>query len=108
MPSDSFDYDFSVADEQRGAKRDLLAKLEEDDFRWVMGTPKGRRFVWSLLSATGMYQTSYVAGDSGGTAFREGRRNLGLMLLAKIDQWCPENFVKMYNEHLELQNETGA
>jgi hypothetical protein len=80
------------------AQAELALQVEIDDLLWVMKHPQGRRFVWRQLSAAGLYRPSFT-GDQATTFFNEGRRALGLQLLASLDAHCPEDYMRMLQEH---------
>lgn len=73
--------------------------LAKEDLERVMSEKWGRRFVYRELARTGLYRTSYVAGDPSGMAFNEGQRNVGLMLVADIHAACPEQYSRMLAEN---------
>jgi hypothetical protein len=54
------------------------------DLKWVMGTNQGRRFVMRLFERARIYGTTYDPTSDRNSAFNEGMRNAGLMLLADI------------------------
>jgi hypothetical protein len=83
---------------EKAERQQLERQLEVDDLSWLMSDKRGRRFVWRLLSAAGVYQLSFVAGDQSVTAFREGNRNQGLQLVALVMKHCPERFSEMQKE----------
>ena len=58
----------------------------------------GREGVWDLLSRCNCYETSFVPGDPGEMAFREGRRTIGLSLIADVVRTYPEGYVLMQRE----------
>lgn len=74
-------------------------KVVQDDIRWLMGEPRGRRFMAWLMGQCGVDKLSFTGNSE--TFFREGSRNIGLMLKAKIDEVAPEMFIKMLSETLE-------
>ena len=85
--------------EQEARDRAVLADEQAAvDLVWLMGDERGRRFVWALLSAAGVFRLSYAPGDQTATAFREGARNLGLELLARIHQHCHAAYSLMVDE----------
>lgn len=85
-------------DEQRKAKAAdaIRVRREEDDFRWLMNDKRGRRIVWRLLEKTGVYRSSFTGNSE--TFFREGQRNVGLMLIEQIHALAPEAYVLMLTE----------
>lgn len=54
-------------------------QLEQEDLRAVMRTVEGRRFIRAQLARCGVWRTSFTGNSE--TFFREGQRNIGLMLL---------------------------
>lgn len=56
---------------------------ELDDLKFVMGDPRGRRFIHKLLTRSGLYRCSFN-GQSNQTIFNEGARNQGLQLLSEV------------------------
>jgi hypothetical protein len=88
----------AAARAEKALKAQLERQAEIDDLLWLMSDKRGRRFMWRLLQRTGIYQLSFVPGDSTVTAFREGNRNQGLQLLSEVMQHCPERFSVMQKE----------
>lgn len=64
----------------------------------ILATAPGRAWLFDLLSAGHMYQTSFVSGATDATAFREGERNICLKLTAQAVAVSPENFLLMLKE----------
>lgn len=75
----------------------LAREREVNDLKSVMATPNGRRFVWRLLEKTGLYKSSMTGNSQ--TFFLEGQRNIGLYLLAQINDHCLEEYVLMLGEN---------
>ena len=88
----------SKARAEKATKAQLARQTEIDDLLWLMSDKRGRRFMWRLLERAGIYQLSFVPGDPTVTAFREGRRNQGLQLVAEVMQHCPNRFSEMQKE----------
>jgi len=56
------------------------------DYRRVLlGTQEGRRVLNDILEACGVYRPSHVRGETHETARREGRREIGLMILHRMN-----------------------
>ncbi len=80
------------------AKREQLARINEaDDFKWLMGSKRGRRIVWRLLDRTGVFRLSFNT-NAMHMAFAEGNRNEGLRMLAQVHSICPELYPVMMKE----------
>lgn len=83
-------------DKQAEQKR--LKELERvTDLQWLMEHPEGRRFMWWLLERAGVYRTTFDA-NATVMAFREGHRNLGVMLEAECRTHVLERYIQMLKE----------
>lgn len=73
--------------------------LVEDSFAFVMGSEKGRRLVWHLIdTVSGALSPSFTGNSE--TFYREGRRSVGLDLMADVQRLHPELYVQMLNEQI--------
>jgi 3-oxoacyl-[acyl-carrier-protein] synthase III len=90
----------NVADPQevkKSVERALRGRdLELDDFAWVMSNERGRRFVYRYISECGVFKTSFTGNST--TFFNEGARNIGLKIMADINEACPEQYQTMLAE----------
>jgi len=94
------DLDEGASNAQELAQRRKLEDAKKtaiDDIRWLMSSPRGRRIVWWLLEIAGVYRTSYPCDAN--MPFREGARNIGLQVQARIIDHCPDAHIAMLNEH---------
>ena len=71
----------------------------EGDIKWLMSDKRGRRIMHAVLAETGLYQLSFTGNSE--TFFREGRRDVGLKLLATIERLSPDGYIKMLQERNE-------
>lgn len=55
----------------------------ESALNFMLSDPRGRQFLWEFLGTSGAFSASFT-GDPLTTAFREGKRDLGLSLLRGI------------------------
>jgi len=78
--------------------RGELKTRQDDDLRTVMGTEQGHRFIWDLLGDAGVYRTSFTGNSE--TFFNEGKRQIGLAILARITETCPGEYLKMQTENI--------
>ena len=73
-------------------------RKELEDLRWLLGHPQGRRIVTRLLDEAGVYRSSF--NHSGSVmAFNEGKRHMGLFLIAELIEASPDGFMKVLKEH---------
>lgn len=79
-------------------------RRELNDIALVMSEKAGRRFMWRMLESAGIYRQSFAL-DNAVTAFHEGQRSIGLMLLAKINLACPDKFLDMQKEAKEFEED---
>jgi hypothetical protein len=66
-------------------------------FKWLMGDARGRMLMWDRLAVAGVFHSSMAASPEL-TAFREGRRDIGLRDLGLIMRLCPEQYTRMAAE----------
>lgn len=95
--------DLSIPDDhaaraRQDAKTRARAKRSDEDFKWLLSGPRGRRIAWEQLESTGVFQSSFCA-DPHVSAFKEGQQDFGRRLLARIMGLCPELFVEMIKEN---------
>lgn len=74
----------------RGREREL------EDIRIVLGTASGRRIFWRYLEECGVFKTSFTGNST--TFFNEGQRNIGLKILADINDADPAFLMTMTKE----------
>lgn len=77
----------------------LRRKTAAEDMRWLMSGPRGRRIIHGILEAAGIWRTSFTGNSE--TYFREGMRNIGLMVLAQINDACADSYTTMMQEAKE-------
>lgn len=78
-------------------KQKLLEERQRDDLIHVMSSQQGRRVIWKLLDAAGVFRVSWT-GDNNATNFNEGRRNEGLRLFNDVMAFCPDLYMDMAKE----------
>lgn len=84
--------------------QELDRQQRESDLRTMMGSPTGRRLVKSLLLLTRTRETTFT-GDSLGSAFEEGRREVGVALERDLLGLMPDAWLQMEAEHIERVKE---
>ena len=72
---------------------------EKSDFEWLMSDPRGRRIMFDLLAFCRVFKPSYTGNSE--TFFNEGMRNVGLKYFLAVNQFCPEQYLAMTQEHNE-------
>lgn len=80
--------------------QDRLAEQAAEDLRELLAQPAGRRTLWRLLGLSGVYRLSF-SGDAAATAFNEGRRSVGLQLLADIEAAAPRAYAALRDENTQ-------
>lgn len=80
------------------AKQKVESKRDQElnDMRFVLAHPQGRRVMWRMLERCGVYRTSFTGNST--TFFNEGERNVGLKLLADIEEADLDAYIKMKRE----------
>jgi galactose-1-phosphate uridylyltransferase len=92
--------------EQEAQRDERAAKAQRDkeieDFKEVVRTKQGRRFIWRLLEEAGVYRSSFTGTSQ--TFFLEGQRNMGLLLIREIHEICPDVYTTMLKEQESNDN----
>lgn len=70
------------------------------DYQLTFDSPHGRRVLWHLMKMHGYMEPSYVPGDSHGTAFNDGSRNVLNQIFKKLKVNVVE-FEKRVSDHQE-------
>lgn len=92
-------------------KENLRVEQRVNDLLSVMEEGFGRRFVrWLIVEVAGRDRSTYLSGPTGRDSdkdFLEGSRNVGLQLLAEIQDVCPELWLQAEKEHYETLQREG-
>lgn len=86
------------ASDSQERERKLSKDTEEADFKWLMGSKRGRRIVWRLLERAGVFRSVFNT-NAMAMSFAEGHRNYGLHTLNLIQTLCPELFPALIKEN---------
>lgn len=82
------------ADEAKVRER---RRKEQDDIRWLLANPQGRRIAGRILSEAGVFRSSF--NHSGSVmAFSEGKRQIGLWLTAELLESSPDGYFKILKQ----------
>lgn len=87
---------------------DIFAEAKPPEENWrlklavtdCMRNRSGRRFVWEILSQSGLFRLSFNP-DPVTMGFNDGNRNVGLWIKTLLDQYCPNEFLTMIKEAQE-------
>jgi hypothetical protein len=86
-------------DAEAETRKRAAARADEiDDFKWLMGSKRGRRQVWRALERAGVFRTAF-SGDALSMAFAEGSKREGYYLIGQIHTSCPERYHEMVKEN---------
>ena len=84
----------------RRKRQRLLDRQADSAFARFMATADGRLWMWRRLGACGVFHSSWDP-QAARMSFNEGRRDIGLQLLADINRICPELFGQMQKENAD-------
>jgi hypothetical protein len=94
-PTDLRSHDREAEADEAVAREKRRKELE--DLKWLMAHPQGRRISARLLEKAGVHRTSF--NHSGSVmAFNEGRRDLGLFLMAELLEASPKGYFDLLKE----------
>lgn len=77
----------------------------------LMSAATGRAWMWDLLGRCGMFSTSVNVdhpNTDAVTNFREGSRNVSLMIWNDLQELCPDDTIRMQREGIEIQATRNA
>src|SRR3990167_2660998 len=80
-----------------GERAKQLRQTELRDLLHVLTDRDGRRFIWRQLAMAGVFQTSFNQNNSL-MSFNEGKRQIGLALLADLMEADPSAYMTMATE----------
>ena len=86
--------------------RATFRQEELDDIKEIASSRGGRRFLWRLFSQCNVFSTTFSS-DPYSTAFNEGQRNIGLIVLNDMMQAAPEKFVTAQRGAKEREERYG-
>jgi len=78
--------------EQRTARQKQI-----DDIKWLLAHKQGRRIVWRILEQAGVYRQTFTGNND--TFFLEGKRSIGLFVLAEVMSASVDAFNVMTKEN---------
>ena len=88
---------YDAGDEVQVKKRKTKSKIkkeqDKEDLHNILLSAGGRRFVWKLLEACGVYKISFTGNSH--TFFNEGKRQIGLGLIEEIFDASPNAYTEM-------------
>jgi hypothetical protein len=82
--------------EKAQAKEDFMREEDKLDLRHISSSPQGRRFLWRLIGECKTFEKIWDA--SAKIHFNEGRRSIGIQLLAEVMQADPKGYLLMQQE----------
>lgn len=95
---------FNAADpkavKNRARKEQIADDQAVEDLRWLLRTEVGKRVLWRQLEACAVWSTSF---NPNGQQFahNEGRRSVGVELMARIVEADPQAWIDMQQARLD-------
>jgi hypothetical protein len=87
---------------EAGDREKLLKKQETEDLKAVLSSVAGRRFLHRQLSVCGIYRTSMTGTVY--TYYNEGARQVGLNLMAEIEEADIEAYALLVRENRKVSS----
>lgn len=81
----------------------LPTVLDRDALQWILSTPQGRKTLWGILGAAGLFQQPFSP-DPAITNFNCGKLNSGLILWADCLTVDPDLTAMMIREQGNVDN----
>lgn len=95
------------AEDQRDTDEKLKLRQRRDDVQEQMSTPRGRRFVWSILTASkfeGPRETLFKT-HGGHASYMLGAYEQGRALSDEVRHLCPDHYMLMIQENTTVSKE---
>lgn len=101
MPRNDEPYDASDPEKVSARKAEVgrRAKSDEQLLSAIMDLAEGRAFIWKLLQECHIWSSTFDYDNPHGTSFREGERNIGLRLFARVSAVAAEQYQLMVKEN---------
>ena len=100
--SDTYDAGSPEQVEEARRLHKLERRKEQEDLRELLGSKQGKRVLWKILSYSQPMSQSFVPGGSKETYYyHEGRRSVGLWLIAQLSEADPLAYVNLQKENIE-------
>lgn len=80
-------------------KEKLKQESYENQLKFILQSEQGRAIIWKILGDCGIFKSSFTGSSE--TFFLEGKRSIGLSLLADLMRVDPNAFIKMQQEKRE-------
>lgn len=104
LMSESKPYVRNAANPEQVKNAEMLERHRVDseirDMAVVLNSPEGRRLVWRYLEFCSVFKSTFNHSGSI-SAFNEGMRNVGLKLMAELNEASPEAYLIMLKESKE-------
>jgi len=99
MSDKPYDSGNKIHVETKRTKRQLATDAERNRLSYIMLDPKGRAFMYELLTEAHIFRPSFNPESERVTCFKEGERNVGLRYLGRIQSDFLEEYNLMLVEH---------
>lgn len=103
----SYDSGDEAQVQKRKSKDDRRRTAEVRDLKKLLDTYEGRHWIWKLIDLSGTHGCSFVAGYPDVTAFNEGARKFGTILLNEVLTSDPNAYMIMRMEAEKRNIEFG-
>lgn len=90
---------------RRGSLDNLARRRELADVAFILSTAEGRRFYWRFISRCGVFKSSMTGNNT--TFYNEGERNIGLIMMADMNEADPTAYLKMMTESKQMEASNG-
>lgn len=100
--------DVTGNEEREAVRQDEQKRVvdqEVEDLKWLLSDKRGRRFMWRLLSVTGVFRNPFTGNSE--TFFRCGVMSVGQTYVGDINLHAPERYNQMVTEHQNYDRPTA-
>jgi hypothetical protein len=99
MPDNFYTDEINAKNKESRQEAQRRRDREIEDLRTLIKRPEGRRVLWRILETCGVFKASFSL-NSVQTGFNEGKRDVGLVLLADLNEADTHVFAQMQSEYI--------
>ncbi|MFM0151439.1 Bbp19 family protein [Paraburkholderia sediminicola] len=81
---------------ERKSKAQRIDERRRNGLRQIMASSDGRAWMWALLGDCGIFRSCFTGNSQ--TFFNEGKREVGLPIMAELTEHFPDEYLVMAKE----------
>lgn len=100
--NDLYDFEKSTRRSEQELREKILLEMERRDWEFILGTEEGLRTIQRIIEECHPLEREDRMGAEAG--IRQGEKNIGLVILQRVKEFCPGKLVHLMNFKPVLQS----